>query len=82
MNPPLHVLEKETEFEVLFCSESSCVSVSMTSLSLSWLSQGKGKEDRQVTPHRFVAGSCLGPAVCLVCDKPASGRDLLHCPGE
>ncbi|XP_067107112.1 rho guanine nucleotide exchange factor 28 [Osmerus mordax] len=47
--------------------------------------KGKGKEkeregkDRQLNGHRFSSGSCAGPTVCLVCDKPASGKDLLHC---
>ncbi|KAM9821053.1 rho guanine nucleotide exchange factor 28 [Neosynchiropus ocellatus] len=30
--------------------------------------------------HRFSAGACLGPTVCVVCDRPATGRELLHCP--
>uniref|UniRef100_A0A3Q4GY40 Rho guanine nucleotide exchange factor (GEF) 28a n=1 Tax=Neolamprologus brichardi TaxID=32507 RepID=A0A3Q4GY40_NEOBR len=46
-------------------------------------SKGKGKDregkDRQPNGHRFATGSCLGPTVCVVCDKPASGKDLLHC---
>ncbi|TNM92229.1 hypothetical protein fugu_019241 [Takifugu bimaculatus] len=46
-------------------------------------SKGKGKEreakERQQNGHRFSAGSCLGPTICVVCDKPASGKDLLHC---
>ncbi|XP_044189814.1 rho guanine nucleotide exchange factor 28 isoform X2 [Thunnus albacares] len=46
--------------------------------------KGKGKDreakDRQLNGHRFATGSCLGPTVCVVCDKPASGKDLLHCP--
>ncbi|XP_076019628.1 rho guanine nucleotide exchange factor 28 isoform X3 [Genypterus blacodes] len=41
-------------------------------------SKGKGK-DRQLNGHRFSSGSCLGATVCVVCDKPASGKDLLHC---
>ncbi|XP_035801940.2 rho guanine nucleotide exchange factor 28 isoform X3 [Amphiprion ocellaris] len=45
--------------------------------------KGKGKDreakDRQLNGHRFATGSCLGPTVCVVCDKPASGKDLLHC---
>uniref|UniRef100_A0A4W6F461 Rho guanine nucleotide exchange factor 28 n=1 Tax=Lates calcarifer TaxID=8187 RepID=A0A4W6F461_LATCA len=46
--------------------------------------KGKGKEreakDRQLNGHRFATGSCLGPNVCVVCDKAVSGKDLLHCP--
>ncbi|KAF7659596.1 hypothetical protein LDENG_00295630 [Lucifuga dentata] len=46
-------------------------------------SKGKGKDreakDRQLNGHRFSTGSCLGSTVCVVCDKPASGKDLLHC---
>ncbi|KAG7241218.1 hypothetical protein INR49_025961 [Caranx melampygus] len=46
--------------------------------------KGKGKDrdakDRQLNGHRFSTGACLGPTVCVVCDKPASGKDLLHCP--
>ncbi|CAB1455847.1 unnamed protein product [Pleuronectes platessa] len=45
--------------------------------------KGKGKDreakDRQQNGHRFGTGSCLGPTICVVCDKPASGKDLLHC---
>ncbi|KAM9841634.1 rho guanine nucleotide exchange factor 28 [Aulostomus maculatus] len=45
--------------------------------------KGKGKDkdtkERQINAHRFTSGSCLGPTVCVVCDKPASGKDLLHC---
>ncbi|XP_034564779.1 rho guanine nucleotide exchange factor 28 [Notolabrus celidotus] len=45
--------------------------------------KGKGKDreakDRQPNGHRFSTGACLGPTVCLVCDKPASGKDMLHC---
>ncbi|XP_078018226.1 rho guanine nucleotide exchange factor 28 isoform X2 [Epinephelus lanceolatus] len=45
--------------------------------------KGKGKDreakDRQLNGHRFNTGSCLGPTVCVVCEKPASGKDLLHC---
>ena len=64
-------------------------------MSLAWFSKGKvkdkereGKEkeregkDRQQNGHRFSSGSCAGPTVCLVCDKPASGKDLLHCASE
>ncbi|XP_067341357.1 rho guanine nucleotide exchange factor 28 isoform X3 [Channa argus] len=46
-------------------------------------SKGKGKDreakDKQPNGHRFATGSCLGPTVCVVCDKSASGRELLHC---
>uniref|UniRef100_A0A3Q3G4A6 Rho guanine nucleotide exchange factor (GEF) 28a n=1 Tax=Labrus bergylta TaxID=56723 RepID=A0A3Q3G4A6_9LABR len=45
--------------------------------------KGKGKDreakDRPLNGHRFNTGACLGPTVCVVCDKPASGKDLLHC---
>ncbi|XP_038821627.1 rho guanine nucleotide exchange factor 28-like [Salvelinus namaycush] len=46
--------------------------------------KGKEKErekekDRQQNGHRFSTGSCAGPTVCLVCDKPATGKELLHC---
>ncbi|XP_034403240.1 rho guanine nucleotide exchange factor 28 isoform X2 [Cyclopterus lumpus] len=50
--------------------------------------KGKGKDreakdreakDRPAGGHRFNTGSCLGPTVCVVCEKPASGKDLLHC---
>ncbi|CAN9504394.1 unnamed protein product [Ophioblennius macclurei] len=48
-------------------------------------SKGKGKDreakDKQLNGHRFSSGPCLGPTVCVVCDKPASGKDLLHCSG-
>ncbi|KAM8828710.1 rho guanine nucleotide exchange factor 28 isoform 4-T4 [Spinachia spinachia] len=48
-------------------------------------SKGKGKDteapDGPANGHRFNDGSCLGPSVCVVCDKRASGRDLLHCSG-
>ncbi|XP_054613322.1 rho guanine nucleotide exchange factor 28 isoform X2 [Dunckerocampus dactyliophorus] len=39
--------------------------------------KAKGKEQNT---HRFSTGSCLGPVMCVVCDKPALGKDLLHCP--
>ncbi|XP_062291104.1 rho guanine nucleotide exchange factor 28 [Scomber scombrus] len=46
--------------------------------------KGKGKDreakDRQTNGHQFATGSCLGPTVCVVCDKPVTGKDLLHCP--
>lgn len=46
--------------------------------------KSKGKKereakDRQLNGHRFDTGSCLGPTVCVVCDKPATGKDFLHC---
>ncbi|XP_040053934.2 rho guanine nucleotide exchange factor 28 isoform X3 [Gasterosteus aculeatus] len=48
-------------------------------------SKGKAKDreakDRPPDGHRFNAGSCLGPSACVVCDKPASGKDVLHCAG-
>ncbi|KAE8285223.1 Rho guanine nucleotide exchange factor 28 [Larimichthys crocea] len=40
--------------------------------------KGKGK-DRELNGHRFNTGACLGPTVCVICEKPASGKDLLHC---
>ncbi|XP_047229488.1 rho guanine nucleotide exchange factor 28 isoform X2 [Girardinichthys multiradiatus] len=47
--------------------------------------KGKGKDreakDKQLNGHRFGTGPCLGPTLCVVCDKPASGKDLLHCSG-
>ncbi|XP_031432991.1 rho guanine nucleotide exchange factor 28 isoform X2 [Clupea harengus] len=36
-------------------------------------------KDRQSNGHLFSSGSCAGATVCLVCDKPATGKDLLHC---
>uniref|UniRef100_A0A4W5JEB9 Phorbol-ester/DAG-type domain-containing protein n=1 Tax=Hucho hucho TaxID=62062 RepID=A0A4W5JEB9_9TELE len=55
-----------------------------TLVNLPWFSKGKEKErekdkDRQQNGHHFSTGSCAGPTVCLVCDKPATGKDLLHC---
>ncbi|XP_016525385.1 rho guanine nucleotide exchange factor 28 isoform X5 [Poecilia formosa] len=48
-------------------------------------SKGKGKDreakDKHLNGHRFATGPCLGPTLCVVCDKPASGKDLLHCSG-
>ncbi|XP_029921750.1 rho guanine nucleotide exchange factor 28 isoform X2 [Myripristis murdjan] len=45
--------------------------------------KGKVKEreakDRHLNGHRFATGPCMGTTTCLVCDKPASGKDLLHC---
>uniref|UniRef100_A0A3Q3WCY1 Uncharacterized protein n=1 Tax=Mola mola TaxID=94237 RepID=A0A3Q3WCY1_MOLML len=66
------------------------LSVFMASLfmpmSMSWFSKGKGKDreakERQQNGHLFNTGSCLGPTMCVVCDKPASGKDLLHCSGK
>lgn len=55
----------------------------LTPMSLAWFSKGKGKEkERQANGHRFSAGACLGSVVCMVCDKQASGKELLHCGGE
>nr|XP_015798547.2 rho guanine nucleotide exchange factor 28 isoform X2 [Nothobranchius furzeri] len=48
-------------------------------------SKGKGKDreakDKLLNGHLFASGSCLGPTVCVVCDKPASGKDFQHCSG-
>uniref|UniRef100_A0AAV2IUX5 Rho guanine nucleotide exchange factor 28 n=1 Tax=Knipowitschia caucasica TaxID=637954 RepID=A0AAV2IUX5_KNICA len=46
--------------------------------------KSKGKKDReakhrQLNGHRFSTGACLGPIVCVVCDKPATGKDFFHC---
>ncbi|XP_018592200.2 rho guanine nucleotide exchange factor 28 isoform X2 [Scleropages formosus] len=45
--------------------------------------KGKAKEregkEKGASGHQFVAGSCSGLTLCLVCDKPAMGKDLLHC---
>ncbi|XP_013883841.1 rho guanine nucleotide exchange factor 28 [Austrofundulus limnaeus] len=43
--------------------------------------KGKEREAMQLNGHRFASGSCLGSTLCVVCDKPASGKDLLHCSG-
>ena len=61
-----------------------------TPVNLPWFSKGKEKErekeerdkDRQQNGHRFSTGSCAGPTVCLVCDKPATGKELLHCSSK
>lgn len=57
-----------------------------TLMSLVWFSKGKGKDretkERQLNGHRFNTGSCLGPTVCVVCDKSISGKDLLHCSSK
>ncbi|XP_063345274.1 rho guanine nucleotide exchange factor 28-like isoform X5 [Pelmatolapia mariae] len=46
----------------------------------------KGKEvkegkEKSVTPngHQFVPVSPSGPALCVACDKPVSGKELLQC---
>ncbi|MFT7815627.1 rho guanine nucleotide exchange factor 28 [Arapaima gigas] len=45
--------------------------------------KGKAKEregkEKGASGHQFVAGSCSGLTLCLVCDKPAMGKDLLQC---
>nr|XP_055055601.1 rho guanine nucleotide exchange factor 28 isoform X3 [Misgurnus anguillicaudatus] len=45
--------------------------------------KGKGKEketkDKQGNGHQFSAGSVMGPSLCEICGKPASGKDILHC---
>lgn len=52
-------------------------------MSLAWFSKAKGKEkEREANGHRFSTGACLGSVVCMVCDKQASGKELLHCAGE
>ncbi|KAG9355050.1 hypothetical protein JZ751_001763 [Albula glossodonta] len=43
----------------------------------------KGKEkdgkEKAMNGHQFVAGTGLGLTLCLVCDKPAAGKELLQC---
>ncbi|XP_036382409.1 rho guanine nucleotide exchange factor 28-like isoform X1 [Megalops cyprinoides] len=43
--------------------------------------KGKEKEGKEKTMngHQFVAGTCSGLTLCLVCDKPAVGKELLQC---
>ncbi|XP_041093018.1 rho guanine nucleotide exchange factor 28-like isoform X2 [Polyodon spathula] len=45
--------------------------------------KGKNKDkegkDRLVNGHQFITGSCSGLTLCLVCDKPAIGKELLQC---
>ncbi|XP_072310586.1 rho guanine nucleotide exchange factor 28 [Eucyclogobius newberryi] len=46
--------------------------------------KSKGKKDReakdrQLNGHRFSTGPCLGPSMCVACDKPATGKYILHC---
>ncbi|KAJ0057081.1 hypothetical protein NL108_001999 [Boleophthalmus pectinirostris] len=46
--------------------------------------KSKGKKDReakdrQLNGHQFSSGPCLGPTMCMVCDKPATGKAILHC---
>ena len=74
------------QWPVTFCVSSACMASLFTSMSLAWFSKGKGKDrdakDRPLNGHRFNTGACLGPTVCVVCNKPASGKDLLHCSGK
>lgn len=48
--------------------------------------QGKNKDkegkDKLVNGHQFITGSCSGLTLCLVCDKPAIGKELLQCFSE
>lgn len=39
----------------------------------------RGTKDRQLNGHQFSTGLCLGPNMCVVCDKAATGKDVLHC---
>ncbi|XP_055087656.1 rho guanine nucleotide exchange factor 28 isoform X2 [Periophthalmus magnuspinnatus] len=46
--------------------------------------KSKGKKDReakdrQLNGHQFSTGPCLGSTMCVVCDKPATGKAILHC---
>ncbi|MBN3320922.1 ARG28 factor, partial [Atractosteus spatula] len=45
--------------------------------------KGKNKDkegkEKLVNGHQFLAGSCSGLTLCLVCDKPAIGKELLQC---
>ncbi|KAJ8286995.1 hypothetical protein GJAV_G00045820 [Gymnothorax javanicus] len=45
--------------------------------------KGKGKDkegkEKPMNSHHFVAGSGSSLTLCLVCDKPAMAKDLLHC---
>ncbi|KAG9353692.1 hypothetical protein JZ751_011814, partial [Albula glossodonta] len=45
--------------------------------------KGKGKDkegkEKANNTHQFAAGSSSGLTLCLVCDKPAPAKDLLHC---
>ncbi|XP_072530075.1 rho guanine nucleotide exchange factor 28 isoform X2 [Salminus brasiliensis] len=45
--------------------------------------KGKAKEreakEKQGNGHQFTAGPGQGPSVCEVCDKPAAGKETLHC---
>ncbi|XP_034784405.2 rho guanine nucleotide exchange factor 28-like isoform X1 [Acipenser ruthenus] len=45
--------------------------------------KGKNKDkegkDKLVNGHQFITGSCSGLTLCLVCDKPAIGKELLQC---
>ncbi|XP_030643364.1 rho guanine nucleotide exchange factor 28 [Chanos chanos] len=50
-------------------------------------SKGKAKDkerekegkDRQTNGHQFSSGPCSGHTACVVCEKPATGKELLHC---
>ncbi|KAL7834641.1 hypothetical protein SRHO_G00288880 [Serrasalmus rhombeus] len=45
--------------------------------------KGKAKEreakEKQGNGHQFTAGPGQGSSVCEVCDKPAAGKETLHC---
>ncbi|XP_066514614.1 rho guanine nucleotide exchange factor 28 isoform X2 [Hoplias malabaricus] len=45
--------------------------------------KGKGKEreskEKQGNGHQFTAGPGQGSSVCDVCDKPAAGKETVHC---
>ncbi|XP_064152883.1 rho guanine nucleotide exchange factor 28-like isoform X2 [Anguilla rostrata] len=43
--------------------------------------KGKEKEGKEkaMNGHQFAPGVGSGPTLCLVCDKPAAGKDLLQC---
>lgn len=55
-------------------------------MALSWFSKGKAKDreakEKQGNGHQFTAGPGQGSSVCEVCDKPAAGKDTLHCTSE
>lgn len=62
----------------------------MSPLETYWRAfQVKGKEVKEgkeksgaANGHQFVPVSPSGPALCVACDKPVSGKELLQCSSK
>lgn len=44
--------------------------------------EGKEKPGGTTNGHQFVPVSLCGSSLCVACDKPVPGKDLLQCSSE